>query len=178
MRAGGSAASSYAERVLKVNHAGENGAVNIYAGQLVFGRLTTPGLMSELREFKAHEEEHREIFASELRRRGVRRCRSFFLCGLGGYVLGLITGIFGRAAIGATTVAVERVVLQHLRARLQTLEGRDAEAAAAVSRIVGDEQLHHDRSVAHAALGRFWPGVITPLIEACTESVIWLGMRL
>jgi 3-demethoxyubiquinol 3-hydroxylase len=173
-----SKARTYAERVLRVNHAGENGAVHIYAGQLVFGRLTAPGIMAELREFKSHEEVHRQIFASELQRRGVRRCRSFVLCGIGGFMLGLVTGLFGRAAIAATTVAVERVVLAHLREQLRTLEGVDAEAVAAISHIVADEQAHHDRSATQAAEGRFWPAVLSPVVALSTESVIWLGMRL
>jgi ubiquinone biosynthesis monooxygenase Coq7 len=173
-----SKAHTFAERVLKVNHAGENGAVNIYAGQLVFARLTAPGMMEELREFRMHEESHRDVFASELRRRGVRPCRSFILCGIGGYMLGLLTGLCGRVAIAATTVAVERVVLVHLREQLQTLEGRDAEASAAISRIVADEQEHYDKSALHAAQGKFWPAVICPVVAASTESVIWLGMRL
>ncbi|WP_051294058.1 demethoxyubiquinone hydroxylase family protein [Pseudoduganella violaceinigra] len=172
------AARTFAERVLKVNHAGENGAVHIYAGQLLFARLTAPGMVGELREFKAHEESHREIFAAELERRGVRRCRSFVLCGIGGYTLGVITGLFGRKAIAATTAAVERVVLAHLRGQLQVLEDTDPAAAAAVSRIVVDEQEHHDRSLAHLSKGRFWPALLDPVVAVSTESVIWLGMRL
>lgn len=171
-------ARTFAERVLKVNHAGENGAVHIYAGQRVFGRLTAPAMMAELCEFRMHEEKHREIFASELRRRGVRRCRSYLLCGIGGYVLGLFTGLFGRAAIAATTVAVERVVLAHLREQLRVLGESDAEAAAAISQIVADEQEHHDRSAAQAAGDRFWTAILSPVVSLSTESVIWLGMRL
>src|SRR4051812_44502413 len=125
-------------RILKVNHAGENGAVHIYAGQLLLARLTAPSLVAELREFRSHEEVHREIFGSELERRGVRRCRSYLLCGIGGYALGLVTGLFGGGAIAATTVAVERVVLRHLKQQLQVLEGRDPEAADAVRAIVGE----------------------------------------
>ncbi len=80
-------AEDFGGRVLKVNHAGENGAVNIYAGQIFCARLTAPDLVGELREFKGHEENHRRIFQAELERRGVRRCRSYVLCGIGGYTL-------------------------------------------------------------------------------------------
>ncbi|MFN0313886.1 MAG: demethoxyubiquinone hydroxylase family protein [Burkholderiales bacterium] len=58
-------------------------------------RLTAPSIVDELRTFKAHEEGHRSIFASELQRRGLRRCRSYCLCALGGFVLGLVTGLLG-----------------------------------------------------------------------------------
>lgn len=169
---------SYAEQVLKVNHAGENGAVHIYAGQLLVGRLTAPALMHELQTFKQDEERHRAIFAEELRHRGVRRCRSYRLCGLGGFVLGVTTGLLGKAAIAATTVAVERVVLRHLEHQLKELQGKDEAAAAAINAIVKEEQAHHDHSAAHAGQKSIWSAVLSPVVAASTQAVIWLGMRL
>jgi 3-demethoxyubiquinol 3-hydroxylase len=177
-RAAGLNDPGFANRVLKVNHAGEHGAVNIYAGQIFVALLTAPDLVGELREFKSHEERHRATFWAELTRRGRPRCRSYFLCGLGGFVLGFITGVLGRRAIAATTVAVERVVLRHLAHQLAVLRGRDAEAAAAISSIVDDEQQHHDRSAVHSQAGGFWPAILTPVVSASTELVIWTGMRL
>ena len=165
-------------RIMKVNHAGENGAVHIYAGQIVVARLTAPGLVDELREFKAHEERHRAIFLSELQRRGQPRCRSYLLCGLGGLVLGLVTALFGRGAIAATTVAVERVVLSHLEHQRLALAGQDAAAVEAIQEIVVEERQHHDHSAAHVRGRQFWPRVLTPIVAASTETVIWLGMRL
>jgi ubiquinone biosynthesis monooxygenase Coq7 len=165
-------------RILKVNHAGENGAIHIYAGQILVARLTAPSLVKELEEFKSHEERHRAIFQEELQRRGKPRCRSYWLCAAGGYVLGFITALFGGHAIAATTVAVEHVVLGHLKRQLAALEGKDEAAVAAISKIVAEEQQHHDQSAAHIAKGQFWPKVLTPIVAASTESVIWLGMRL
>lgn len=169
---------TFADRVLKVNHAGENGAVSIYAAQILVARLTAPSLVAELREFKAHEQAHRSIFWIELQRRGVRRCRSYWLCGIGGFVLGLITAMFGRRAIAATTAAVERVVLGHLQHQLQALKGQDEAAVAAISKIVAEETLHLEQSESHLEAGRFWPKVLMPIVAASTESVIWLGMHL
>lgn len=165
-------------RILKVNHAGENGAIHIYAGQILMARFTAPAMLAELREFKSHEEKHRSIFQEELERRGVRRCRSYWLCALGGYVLGLATGLFGRASIAATTAAVEYVVLGHLKQQLAALAGNDESAVRAISTIVAEEQQHHDQSMSHLAKSHFWPKVLTPVVAASTESVIWLGMRI
>ena len=39
-------------RILKVNHAGENGAVHIYAGQIAMARWTAAAMQAELREFQ------------------------------------------------------------------------------------------------------------------------------
>jgi ubiquinone biosynthesis monooxygenase Coq7 len=168
---------SFANRALKIDHAGEHGAVNIYAGQIFAARLMARQLVPELREFMSHEERHRDIFAAELARRGQHHCRFYQLCGLGGFLLGLMTGMLGRRAIAATTVAVERVVLRHLTHQLAVLRGRDKQAATAIASIIEEEQLHHDRSLAHLRQGSFWPRTLTPTIALTTELVIWLGMR-
>jgi ubiquinone biosynthesis monooxygenase Coq7 len=165
-------------RILKVDHAGEQGAVNIYRAQIFMARWTAPSLVPELREFKSHEEGHRALFWAELQRRGVRRCRSYWLCGTGGWVLGLLTGLLGRHAISATTVAVERVVLGHLKEQLRELSGKDEAAAHVISQIVEEEQLHHDLSASHVRVDHVWTKVLSPVVAASTETVIWLGMRL
>ena len=125
-----------------------------------------------------NERAHRAIFAAELARRGVRRCRSYWFCALGGFVLGLPTGLCGRSAIAATTVAVERVVLGHLDEQLERLRGQDEAAVAAISAIVRDEREHHDRSALRIEAGSWWPRVLTPVVSGSTEAVIRLGMWL
>ena len=166
------------DRIIKVNHAGEHGAVSIYTGQIVMARITAPDMISELVEFRMHERSHRALFEAELSRRGRPRCRSYWLCACGGLVLGLVTGLLGGRAIAATTTAVERVVLRHLRQQLDALGDNDPEAAAAICAIMEEEQLHHDRSASHAKADGIWPRLLTPIVSASTETVIWLGMRL
>ncbi|MDR7376064.1 ubiquinone biosynthesis monooxygenase Coq7 [Rhodoferax ferrireducens] len=169
---------SLGSRMLRVNHAGEHGAVNIYAGQILAARLTASSLVPELAEFKAHEEKHRALFWAELQLRGVRRCRSYWLCGTGGFLLGLLTGVLGRHFIASTTVAVERVVLKHLRAQLQELSGHDDRAVSVISAIVEEEQHHHDQSASHLSKVQVMPALVGHVVSASTESVIWLGMRI
>jgi 3-demethoxyubiquinol 3-hydroxylase len=82
---------------------------------------------------------HRAIFEEELRRRGRPRCRSYRLCGLGGLILGVVTGLCGRSSISATTVAVESVVLGHLEGQMEALNEVDPDAYAAIRAIVDDE---------------------------------------
>ncbi|MES2037106.1 MAG: demethoxyubiquinone hydroxylase family protein [Pseudomonadota bacterium] len=164
-------------RILKVNHAGEHGAVHIYTGQILIARFTAPAMLAELREFKAHEEKHRALFAAELQRRACRPCRSAFLCAAGGFVLGLVTGLFGRHAIAATTVAVERVVLQHLQTQLAALADVDDAALKVIAAIVAEEQLHHDQSAAHLDKLSLCSKSLQTLVSGATEAVIWTGMR-
>jgi ubiquinone biosynthesis monooxygenase Coq7 len=167
-----------AGRIMKVNHAGEHGAVSIYAGQIAVARFRAKALLPELAQFKAHEEGHRAIFARELERRGLARCRSYWMCVIGGYTLGIISGLLGEQAIAVTTVAVERVVLRHLHTQLDGLGGRDSCAVAAISVILEEEQQHHDLSAARVKHARAPYRALASIVSAATESVIWIGMRL
>ena len=173
-----SSAGDLGDRIIKVNHAGEHGAIAIYTGQILMARLTARDMLDQLVAFRAHERRHRAIFGAELQRRGRPRCRSYWLCGTGGFVLGAVTGLFGANAIAATTVAVERVVLRHLEHQLFVLRDRDPMAVAAISAIVSEERQHHDHSACHLQAGALWPKVIAPIVSASTEAVIRLGMRL
>lgn len=165
-------------RILKVNHAGEHGAINIYSGQIIMARLTAPSMVNELTEFRLHEQRHRAIFLAELQRRNRPRCKSYWFCGIGGFVLGLITGLLGSQAIAATTVAVEHVVLKHLEEQISVLDGRDPSAVIAINSIIEDERHHHNQSTLHVKTQGFWFRILSPIVSASTEAVIWLGMRL
>lgn len=166
-------------RILKVNHAGEHGAVNIYAAQIWMANWLRPSLVDQLKEFKAHEENHRRIFAEILQQRNVPRCASYHLCGVGGYFLGAVSVILGQSAVFATTVAVEHVVLMHLCDQINILHN-DPQAIAAIEQIVADEQHHHDQSLAqlNATSERHMMKPLMALVRWATESVIWLGMKL
>jgi 3-demethoxyubiquinol 3-hydroxylase len=166
------------DRILKVNHAGEHGAISIYTGQILLARWTAPKLVAELREMREHERKHRAIFWRELQRRQRSRCRSYWFCALGGFCLGLLTGLLGQKSIAATTVAVERVVLTHLKEQISQLRESDPAAVRAIQLIVDDEQSHHDQSAGHVSENDWWFRAIRPVVAASTESVIWLGMRL
>ncbi len=166
------------DRVMKVDHAGEHGAVCVYLVQRWFARWRAPEMLVELDHFIAHEKGHRTRFQDELTRRGRSRCRSYFWCGLGGGVLGAITGIAGRNAIAATTVAIERIVLQHMHAQIEHLLAVDEAAVGILRTIVAEEQEHHDLSVRRLGRKNIWSTIINPIVGSSTEAVIWLGMNL
>lgn len=59
-------------RIIKVNHAGEFGAINIYRAQIAVANVTSPGIVPTLKDFLEHEKKHLEIFREVLSRRGCR----------------------------------------------------------------------------------------------------------
>ena len=78
----------------------------------------------------------------------------------------------------ATTVAVERVVLDHLRVQMEELGMvKDGMAVKAIQAIVEEEQEHHDTSMSHLEDG-IVTRVFSWVVKAATEAVIWLGMKL
>ena len=164
------------DRVLRVDHAGEHGAVCVYTAQRRLARWSAPHLLPQIDAFIAHEMRHRALFAAEIARRGRQRCFSYRACAVLGTLLGTVTGLLGAQAIAATTVAIERVVLRHLSEQRAALERTDRAAADVIDQIIADEQQHHDES---AALMRAGPlqWTINAGVAAVTEAVIWIGMR-
>jgi len=171
------AAQSIAEKMIKVDHVGENGAVNIYRAQRFAAQIRCRSLIPQPREFQTHEEEHREVFRVHIAGKNIRRCISYHMAGLGGYTLGFITGLMGPNAIAATTYAVEDVVLSHLEHQMTYLAQNDTEAYQAVSQIYEDEKEHHDTAEVQMQEGKFLARVLIRVVKACTEAVIRFGMR-
>lgn len=171
------ATPSLATRYLRVDHAGEFGAIQIYRAQILIGRWLGRSHVALLEDFLAHERRHLATFGEVLAKRSIRRCRSFLLCGVGGYALGLITALLGQRAVMACTRAVETVVNRHLQEQLAHLADCDPQAHAAVASIVRDELEHRD--VASAQIGRddALTRAVDAVVAAATETVIWAGMR-
>tara|TARA_R110000868_G_scaffold6363_14_gene36188 strand:- start:759 stop:1250 length:492 start_codon:yes stop_codon:yes gene_type:complete len=163
--------------MIKVDHAGENGAVNIYRAQKLGACLRAKHLLPQLRQNQEHEEQHRRIFAAYLADRCIRPCASFHVCGIGGFTLGLVTGLMGPNAIAATTYAVEHVVLRHLEKQICQLQGVDSDALSCVIRIVEDEQSHHDAAVSKLQKENILVSLLIHIVGFSTEQVIRFGMR-
>ena len=171
------AAQSISEKMIKVNHAGENGAVNIYRAQKIGAYMCAKSQLAEISHYQEHEEEHRNIFANHLHEIGVRRCISYHLCGLGGFTLGLVTGFLGGQAIYATTYAVENVVLSHLEGQMAFLKSADYQAYICVEKILEDERQHHDNAKAELLSDHFLTKILIKVVKLSTENVIRFGMR-
>jgi ubiquinone biosynthesis monooxygenase Coq7 len=107
-----------AKKILKVNHAGEFGAINIYRSQILVSKFFRRSYVPLLESFMSDEKRHLDIFWSEIQRRDGVKCKSYWLCGLGGWVMGFISALFGKTGIMACTLAVESVVANHLKNQL------------------------------------------------------------
>lgn len=132
-------------KILKVNHAGEFGAINIYKAQLFMCNIFMKQHVPMLKEFLEDEQRHRDLFWIEIQRRNGIKCKSYWLCGVGGYFMGFISSLLGTKGIMACTWAVESVVINHLQNQLIYLSSKsDIDAYNTVKSILEDEINHRD----------------------------------
>ena len=116
------------EEFIRVDHAGERGAVKIYEGQLL--ALNTivkdDDLKKTIEEMKVHEEEHRDFFENEIKKRKIKPTKFLPLWDLLGVGLGFGSTIIGKRAAMLCTASVEEVIDEHYQDQINQL-GSDEE---------------------------------------------------
>lgn len=158
--------------ILRVDHAGETGAIRIYRAQIAIARRTAPDLLPMLETALADEIEHRDSFAEAMRRRGIEPCAMLPLWWSGGALLGAGTALLGRNAILTCTEAVERTVHRHMNDQIAWLLPRDPELAAAIAAIRDQEVDHLDKAVAARGERPAW---LDALVARSTGLLVWLS---
>lgn len=163
-------------RILKVNHAGECGAVNIYRAQIFVCRLFHPALLPFLTETLSHELVHRDRFRAAMPARKARPCGAMPLWGVGGYALGFATAVLGANAVMICTAAVERTVHIHLQDQMHFLKDRDTDLHALIASIETEELGHLTHAQSHMKASAL-SAPLDRLITLATETVIFLSTQ-
>jgi len=164
-------------RVLRVNHAGEHGAISIYNAQIRAAQSRCPALTPWLLDTLGHECRHRDAFLAAMPDRNAKPCRAMFVWALGGNALGFVTALFGQYGIMVCTAAVERTVHQHLDEQIEYLSGRDAELATLIQTVKKDEDSHLAYAEAHHNPHSFSARVLAGIVALATEMLIWISTR-
>ena len=165
------------ERMIRVDHAGEYGAVRIYAGQLsVLGTSKNSPLIEHMAK---QERRHLDVFNSLVPERWVRPTALLPLWHVAGFALGAGTALLGEKAAMACTVAVEEVIDEHYARQVKRLdaEGAEKKLRDTFEKFRLEEVKHKQTSLDHGA--RDAPGyeVLTGLIKAGSRLAIWLSTR-
>ncbi len=165
--------------MLRVDHAGEHGAVKIYSGQrAVFDALPGKAAIAEkLREMEAGEAEHLKTFNRLLAERGVRPTLLSPIWSVAGYGLGAATALMGEKAAMACTAAVEEVIEQHYAKQAETLDEADPGLAETVRAFREDELAHKATAEAHGALEAPGYGLLKAAIQAGCRLAIRLSEK-
>ena len=175
----GAGAARLAE-MLRVDHAGELGAVHIYRGQrAVLDRA--PGkdrIAGQLQEMEAQEAQHLAAFDRILTERGARPTLMAPLWRAAGFALGAGTALIGERAVHACTEAVESVIEAHYADQIAEIADRDPVFAAELSGFRDEELAHRDEALAEGA--REAPGypVLAAVIRAGCRAAIKISERI
>lgn len=167
------------EAMIRVDHAGEYGAVQIYRGQrAVFSRL--PGkahIAGLLAEMEAGEQAHLQTFDRLIAERGVRPTALAPVWRGAGFMLGAVTALMGEKSAHACTAAVEEAIEEHYHAQSQALAGVDPELKAIVDKFREDELAHRDTAVVEGAKSAPGYGVLSGAIKLGCKLAIKLSER-
>jgi ubiquinone biosynthesis monooxygenase Coq7 len=162
-------------RIVRVNHAGEFGAIRIYSAQILVAGWRCPDCLPALKEMLGHERVHGAAFHAAMPARKSRPCRIMRLWSLGGWLLGFATALLGRQGVWACTAAVEATVHRHLDDQLHFLAERDPEFHAIILSIREEELAH----LHHAEQQLQSPGRLLNMLRAgiavVTDVLIWLS---
>jgi len=164
------------ERIIRVDHAGEFGAVRIYEGQLAVLKETESA--ETLQHMKEQEELHKKKFEELLRDRRVRPTLLSPLWHVAGFALGAGTAMLGKEAAMACTEAVEEVIDEHYRQQLDTLGEEEAELKQTISKFRDEEIEHRDTARTEGASEAPGYELLTSAVKAGSKMAIWLSSRI
>ena len=132
------------EEFIRVDHAGERGAIKIYEGQLL--ALNTlvkdDNLKKTIQEMKAQEKEHCIYFENEIKRRNIKPTKLLPLWDLLGVGLGFGSTLLGKKAAMLCTASVEEVIDQHYENQINQLKPDEKKLKEKIKKFRLDE-LHH-----------------------------------
>lgn len=166
------------EQILRVDHAGECGAIRIYRSQIAVARWLHPECVADLSHMLEHELRHFQTFDTLMKQRGIRSCYALPLWMVGGWMLGTFTALLGKRAIWVCTAAIENTVNQHLDHQVEVLARSDPEALAAVESIRRDEEAHEEHAIQHGGEGRGLYRLLRWMVKGATGLAIWMSTKL
>jgi ubiquinone biosynthesis monooxygenase Coq7 len=174
----GMTSSNDVSSMIRVDHAGEYGAVRIYEGQLaVFGaRKGAADTVAAIKRMAEQEQRHLKRFDNLINERRVRPTALEPVWRLAGFTLGAVTAMMGEKTAMACTAAVEEVIDSHYASQLDRLT--DLELKKTIEEFRRDEIAHRDEALAHGAEDAPGYRVISEAIKAGCRLAIHLSERI
>jgi Ubiquinone biosynthesis protein COQ7 len=132
------------EEIIRVDHAGERGAIKIYEGQLLALNtiIKDDNLKKIIEEMKEHEKEHLDFFNQEIKKRNIKPTKLLPLWDLLGIGLGFGTAIMGKKTAMLCTASVEEVIDGHYKKQLNQLNSSEKLLKQKIKKF-RDDEIHH-----------------------------------
>ena len=134
------------EEFIRVDHAGERGAIKIYEGQLLALNTVVKNndLKKKIEEMQIHEKEHCDYFEKEIKRRNIKPTKFLPLWDLLGVGLGFGSTLIGKKAAMLCTASVEEVIDKHYQNQINQLENDEKVLKSKIIKFRNDELNHKD----------------------------------
>lgn len=166
------------ESMIRVDHAGEYGAVRIYEGQLAVLKRRGSTKVETIKHMADQEQRHLKAFDKLVNERRVRPTALEPVWRIAGFALGAATAAMGEKAAFACTAAVEEVIDEHYASQIAALEGKDEALKATVEDFRADEAAHRDEALKQGAEQAPGYKLLSETIKAGCRLAIKLSERI
>ena len=162
------------EEFIRVDHAGERGAIKIYEGQLL--ALNTivkdENLKKIIEKMKIHEKEHCAFFEDEIKKRNIKPTKFLPLWDLLGVAIGFSSTILGKKAAMLCTASVEEVIDEHYQNQINQLNSDEKKLKEKITKFRQDELHHKNIAYEKGATKKGLYGILDKVIKTGSKIAI------
>jgi len=168
------------EEFIRVDHAGERGAVKIYEGQLLALNTLVKNekLKKIIEEMKVHEKEHCEFFEKEIKKRDIKPTKLLPLWDLLGVALGFGSTLLGKKAAMLCTASVEEVIDKHYQSQIDQLDKTEKELKKNITKFREDELHHKDIAYEKGATKKGCYSILDKVIKTGSKIAINISEKI
>tara|TARA_B100000029_G_scaffold64502_1_gene57730 strand:- start:3413 stop:3946 length:534 start_codon:yes stop_codon:yes gene_type:complete len=168
------------EEIIRVDHAGERGAIKIYEGQLLALKTIKQdeSLKNKIEEMKEHEKEHLEYFENEIQKRKIKPTSLLPLWDVMGVTLGFGTALLGKKAAMLCTASVEEVIEDHYKNQLKKIGNDEMILKAKIEKFMADETNHKNIAYDSGATNKGVYSLMDKIIRTGSRIAITLSEKI
>ena len=168
------------EEFIRVDHAGERGAVKIYEGQLLALNtiVKNEDLKKTIEEMKIHETEHCQFFENEIQKRNIKPTKLLPLWDLLGVGLGFGSTLLGKKAAMLCTASVEEVIDKQYLDQINQLGPEEKELKKKITKFRQDELDHKDIAYEEGASKKGIYSIMDKIIKTGSRIAIKISEKI
>ena len=168
------------EEIIRIDHAGERGAMKIYEGQLLALKTIKQDndLKDKIEEMKEQEKKHLEYFEKEIQKRKIKPTSLLPLWDLMGVTLGFGTALLGKKAAMLCTASVEEVIEDHYQNQLQKLGNDEKDLKAKIEKFKEDEIEHKNMAYETGVTNKGFYSIMDKVIRTGSRIAITISEKI
>ena len=167
------------EEFIRVDHAGERGAIKIYEGQLLALNtlVNDEDLKKTIKNMKEHEEEHCNFFEDEIKKRNIKPTKLLPIWDLFGLGLGFGSTILGKKAAMLCTASIEEVIDNHYKNQIDQIGLDENNLKSKIIKFREDELHHRDIAYNEGATKEGFYSIIDKMIKTGSKLAIKISEK-